>query len=142
MYSFKILCRFFFFQNWNCHVIIPIKAVWHGKLLVGTAKWRSILAQSLKKWKQPEVPKRETSLSCRQNRDQKKPHYCCFFLCIFYYALGKHYTSTFSADSQARYNQTQSSKFDMRKYNEIFFPFQQLLPAIEYPHGGRNTADC
>lgn len=64
-------------------MIIPVKAVWHGKLLVGTAKWRSILAQSLKKWKQPEVPKRETSLSCRQNRDEKNPTIAVFFFAFF-----------------------------------------------------------
>lgn len=64
-------------------MIVPVRGVWYGKLLEGTAKWRSILAQSLKKWKQPKVPKRETSLSCRQNRDQKNPTIAVFFFEFF-----------------------------------------------------------
>lgn len=71
-------------------------------------KYCSTKLQLKKKWKQLEVPKRETPLSQQTGYGQKKSSIAVFFLFSFFfnynYALGKDYPSTFSADSQARYN--------------------------------------
>lgn len=71
-------------------VIVPVRGVWHGKLFV-YSKMEKYFSPKIKKknGNDPKCLKAKHCYDADRTGIQKTP-LLLFFLCIFYYALGKH----------------------------------------------------